>query len=328
VVSFSSFLDETAERADLVLPDSLFLERWQDDGVTCLAGFTCYSLGKPATAPRHATRDTADVVLQLAAAIGGPLAKALPWSTFDEALRAVAKGLFDARRGYLVSTAPEESLRHTLERQGYWIAEFRSFDKFFAALVGRGAWWDSTSLPAGRRASFATASGRFEFHAPALQKLLSSAEKDGALSRIFGDAETALPAVAFPPVPQGGAAFPLRLNTYHLPTGPQGGARNQPWLLEQPAVHVRAAWKNWVEIHPRTAAALHIENGELVEIESPKGSIRLEARLYPGTREDVINVPLTGGGWGQNPIDLVSGELDLFHGIGVLGTTRVRLRRA
>ena len=33
IVSFSSFLDETTQYADLVLPDHTFLERWQDDFV-------------------------------------------------------------------------------------------------------------------------------------------------------------------------------------------------------------------------------------------------------------------------------------------------------
>ena len=58
-----------------------------------------------------------------------------------------------------------------------------------------------------------------------------------------------LPAVAMPSRSEPGA-FPLRLNTYRLMSRPQGSGRNQPWLLEQPAVHVRASWEGWVEIHP------------------------------------------------------------------------------
>ena len=302
LVSFSPFLDETSARADVILPDSLFLERWQDDGVTHLAGVTCYSVGRPAAAPRHDTRNTGDVVLQIAAALGGRVAEALPWKTFDGLLRAVSHGLFESRRGHVVAGAADEPLRQTMERQGYWIPEFKGFEAFFDALAKRGAWSDPTSLPPGRKASFANASGKFEFRAPDL------------------------PAVAFPPA-AAASAFPLRLNTYRLATRPLGGARNQPWLLEQPASHLRASWENWVEIHPATAAALGVKNGDEVVVESPKGEVRLTARLYAGTRPDVVQVPLFSG-LGGNPNDLIASELDRFHGMGLFGTTRVRVRRA
>jgi anaerobic selenocysteine-containing dehydrogenase len=105
---------------------------------------------------------------------------------------------------------------------------------------------------------------------------------------------------------------------------PVGGGRNQPWLLEQPTVHIRASWEGWVEIHPKTAAALEVKTGQWVWVESAKGRIRLRARLYPGTLPDVIHVPLFGGE-GPNPNDLITSELDPFRGFGLLNTTRVRI---
>jgi anaerobic selenocysteine-containing dehydrogenase len=335
VVSFSPFMDESAARCDVILPDSLFLERWQDDPVTHLAGVTSYSVSKPAAAPRYATRNTADVVLQLAASLGGRVAEALPWKSFDQALRAVSRGLFEARRGYVVSGAADQSLRQTMERQGYWIPEFDKFEAFFAALTKRGAWWDPTSLSPGRRATFGTPSGKFEFHPRALQQLLDGAvQREGKESAVVkllrgagGDGHPALPAVAFPVAAEAGA-FPLRLITYRLATRPLGGARNQPWLLEQPAAHVRAGWESWVEIHPKTAGALGVKDGDRVLVESAKGALRLEARLYPGMREDVIGIPLSAGGQAANPNDLIASEPDPFGGFGLFGTTRVRIRRA
>jgi anaerobic selenocysteine-containing dehydrogenase len=49
IVSFSPFLDESSSMADLVLPDHTYLERWQDDQVTHLAGFACFSVAPPLT---------------------------------------------------------------------------------------------------------------------------------------------------------------------------------------------------------------------------------------------------------------------------------------
>jgi anaerobic selenocysteine-containing dehydrogenase len=122
-------------------------------------------------------------------------------------------------------------------------------------------------------------------------------------------------------------AFPLRLNTYRLVTRPIGGGRNQPWLLEQPAVHVRAAWERWCEVHPHTATKLGIKDGDWIWVESTKGRIRLRAKLFAGTLPDVVNIPLFGGE-GPNQNDLIANETDAFRGFGLLNTTRVKVYRA
>ncbi len=334
IVSFSPFLDDSSSRADLILPDHTYLERWQDDQVTHLAGFTCFSLARPATAPLHQTRNTADVLLQIAKALGGNVTKNLPWKKFEDFLHERARGLFEAGRGYVVSAPAEESLRKILERQGYWTSEFKSYDEFWAALGKRGVWWDPTGLPVSLEALHTTPSRKFEFYASGLKRLVDEAVKrDGtgeAFVQALGGRDRGdllyLPAVAIPAVREPGA-FPLRLNTYRLMSRPTGGGRNQPWLLEQPAVHVRATWEGWVEIHPKTAAELGIKDGERVWVESAKGRIRLKAKLYAGTLPDVIHIPLFGGE-GPNPNDLIASETDPFRGFGLLNTTRVRVLKA
>jgi len=333
IVSFSPLLDESSAMADLILPDHTYLERWQDDQVTHLAGFTCFSLGRPAAAPLHRTRNSADVILQVAKALGGSVAESFPWETYEDLLYEGARGLYDAGRGYVVSAHAEESLRKILERQGYWAPEFDSYDDFWDALGKRGAWWDPTGLPVSRKVLLRTPSGKFEFHSTALQQLVDRAAKREGKTAPFvsalggrdrGDL-LSLPAVAIPAANEPGT-FPLRLNTYRLMSRPTGGGRNQPWLLEQPAVHVRASWEGWVEIHPETAAGLGVKDGQRVWVESAKGRIRLPAKLYAGTLPDVIQIPLFGGE-GPNPNDLIANEADPFRGFGLLNTTRVKVSR-
>jgi anaerobic selenocysteine-containing dehydrogenase len=330
VVSFSPVLDESAERADLILPDSAFLERWQDDRVRHVAGFTCLSLAQPAGLPLHDTRDTADVVLQLAKALGGSVARSLPWESHEKVLHANVRGLWQAGRGHVISTSAEESLQRVLERQGYWAAEFPSYDKFWEALLARGAWWDPTDLPVGRSALLATPSGKFEFYSTLLrQRVEETVAREGHAApfvtalggRDRGD-RLYLPAVPFP-APEERSDFPLRLNTYRLVTRPLGGGRNQPWLLEQPAVHVRVAWERWVEVHPDTATRAGVKDGEWVWVQSAKGRIRLKAKVTAGTHPGVVNIPLFGEG--PSPNDLIANETDAFRGFGLLNTTRVRI---
>ena len=135
-----------------------------------------------------------------------------------------------------------------------------------------------------------------------------------------------LPMVPIPAREEPGA-FPLRLITYRLVTRPMGGGRNQPWLLEQPAVLVRAAWERWVEVHRETAAKLGIADGDPVWVGSAKGRIRLRARLVAGGSPEVVSIPLFGGE-GPNQNDLIANETDPFRGFGLLNTTRVKVSKA
>jgi anaerobic selenocysteine-containing dehydrogenase len=334
IVSFSPFLDESSAMADLILPDQTYLERWQDDQVNHLAGFTCFSLAQPASKPLHQSRNTADVVLQVGQSLGATVAKNFPWKSFEEVLRAGAEGLFKSGRGYVVSVNAQEALRKVLERQGYWLPEFQDFNAFWNGLVQKGAWWDPSGLPMSRNALLQTPSGKFEFYSTRLKQLLDSAAAtpDARKSMLaqFGPDKSEdllyLPAVAIRSA-QKSTAFPLRLNTYRLMSRPMGGGKNQPWLLEQPAVHLQAAWEGWVEIHPQTAAGLGIKQNDLVWVESAKGRVKLRAKLYSGTVADVINIPLFGGE-GPNPNDLIANETDVLRGFGVLNNTRVKVRRA
>jgi menaquinone reductase, molybdopterin-binding-like subunit len=331
IVSFSPFLDETSARADLILPDHTYLERWQDDQVTHLAGFSCFSLARPAMEPRHQTRNTADVLLDLAPTLG--LGRSLPWKTFDRLLYDGARGLYEAQRGYVVSPYTEESLRKVLERQGYWAPQFKSYDEFWDALGKRGAWWDATGLPVSRKALLKTPSGKFEFfptrHIQSLDQVRAKhgPAVPGPLTGERSDRETLYPFPEAPAASRESGAFPLRFITYRLVTRPIGGGRNQPWLLEQPAVHVRASWERWVEIHPLTAAELGIRGGDPVWVESAKGRIKVKVKLYAGTLPSIALMPLFGGE-GGNPNDLIANETDSFRGFGLLNTTRVKVYKA
>jgi formate dehydrogenase (coenzyme F420) alpha subunit len=50
-----------------------------------------------------------------------------------------------------------------------------------------------------------------------------------------------------------------------------------------------------VQIHPRAAERVGIQNGERIIVESPRGSVTGTALLWEGIREDTIFVPNTFG---------------------------------
>ncbi len=74
-------------------------------------------------------------------------------------------------------------------------------------------------------------------------------------------------------------------------------------------------WDSWVEINPNTAKELGISFGDLVEVASPQGALRVPAVIYPGIRPDMVAMPLGQGhrdmgryakGRGVNPLQLLA----------------------
>jgi anaerobic selenocysteine-containing dehydrogenase len=86
VVSFSSYMDETAAQADLILPNHIYLERYED--VPFARGFPkpIFGLTQPVIEPLYDTQHTGDVIIQLAKEMGGTVAEAFPWDDYQGCL--------------------------------------------------------------------------------------------------------------------------------------------------------------------------------------------------------------------------------------------------
>ncbi|MGD8740586.1 MAG: molybdopterin-dependent oxidoreductase, partial [Desulfobacterales bacterium] len=82
VVSFSSYMDETAALADLLLPNHIFLERYED--VPAALGFPKPIIGltQPAVEPLYDTRHTGDFIIELAKELGDTIGAAFPWDDY------------------------------------------------------------------------------------------------------------------------------------------------------------------------------------------------------------------------------------------------------
>jgi anaerobic selenocysteine-containing dehydrogenase len=92
VASFSMFMDEATEIADLVLPDNSYLESWDIHSSYGPDGRTVVSLTQPVLKPELNTRQTADVLLSVARELRGAAADAVP---FESAKQLIEKRLAD-----------------------------------------------------------------------------------------------------------------------------------------------------------------------------------------------------------------------------------------
>jgi Fe-S-cluster-containing dehydrogenase component len=154
--------------------------------------------------------------------------------------------------------------------------------------------------------------------------------------------------VAVPPAQTTGD---FHLVTYPSPTLGDGRGANKPWLQELPDPVTKVLWSSWVELHPETAARLGIERGDIIEVRTATGSIRVPALPYLGIRPDTVAVALGQGhaspsleGWydgkdtavqwgygryargvGANPLDLLVARLN--SGGGLIGNTRCSIAK-
>ena len=327
-VSLSTFPDETSKLATHVLPQSHFLERWDDyvpqPGV--------FELVQPAMKPVFNTKAAGEIILGISAGLGlAQTTGGAPTTTWLDYLRAAWAG----RAG------TQEAWRAALKRGGVFPTEATQPFGF------------TTQEQAAQPQPAAPAAA-----APATPVPAAAAGTTAAA----GAAAAPVPAQPVPaqPVPAAPvqAAGPA---AYQAPTyeGPQEGLHlvvypslrfydgrtaNRPWLLELPDPVAKVSWDSWVEIHPATAARLEVEQGDELEITSPHGAVTTRAYLYPGVMRDTLAMQMGlgqegGGRWteglGANPMKLL-GSVDPATGslnqagvrVSVRKTGRGNVRRA
>jgi menaquinone reductase, molybdopterin-binding-like subunit len=119
IASFGSFIDETSAMADLILPDHSPLESWLDDAPSSGSTRMVVSVAEPAMHPIHDTRAMPDVLLDVAHQLGGDLAKALPWKTYDEAIEAEFAALYKEKAAKTAKDA-DEFWKKAREQGGWW----------------------------------------------------------------------------------------------------------------------------------------------------------------------------------------------------------------
>ena len=316
IVSFSSFADETARYADLILPEATFLERWQDDAIHGM-GYPGVALRQPAIAPRLQSRNTGDVILQVARAMGGEIAKAFPWEDFQAVIQFRLKDIGTDWK--------------TFQELGVWLIPGYRY-----AHRGSQHWVNEV---VGRDRRNAPRDGRFDFFSRELFCLLGAMKKDQLAELGISQAgdPVCLPHHENGPEAGDAATFPLRLNIITLMSlGPVSAAANLPTLQEISGMTVGETWNSWLEMNPKTALGLGFADKDLVWVESPFGKLKTTMRTVKGLRPDVVNMPYNQGhtcgrfsaGRGVNGLEILNPASEPSSGLAVFTNTNVKVYRA
>jgi molybdopterin-containing oxidoreductase family iron-sulfur binding subunit len=125
----------------------------------------------------------------------------------------------------------------------------------------------------------------------------------GGFTEVVTNVEVTAPKIPFLPI-----SFPsVRLGDHRSDHGEpivypftsvktfDGRAANRPWLQELPDPMTSAVWDAWVELHPDTAAALNVANGQMVAIRNHDGEVRASVLITPYIAKGVVAIPLGQG---------------------------------
>jgi anaerobic selenocysteine-containing dehydrogenase len=131
--------------------------------------------------------------------------------------------------------------------------------------------------------------------------------------------------------------YPFHFLPYASQAFFDGSVAHLPWLQELPDPLSSAMWSSWVEINPQTARGLQIDQGDLVDITSRQGTLRVPAFVSPGIAPDLIAMPVGQGhetftryasGRGENPISILAPMTEAETGALAWAATRVKIAKA
>jgi menaquinone reductase, molybdopterin-binding-like subunit len=333
IASFSPYRDETSMYADLILPDDTCLEKMDDMIWPTGLQYPLYGLSTPVVKALYETKNSGDAVVTLARKIGNSVADALPWSGYEDVLKARAKGLFDAgsgRTSYDASTPPWTG------RQTPDSPDYSDFDDMWKKLKNDGLWYASASPAQSLDDLFITPSRKFEFFSSTIDSALKNADAKGLGIRATGD-EARMPHFEEIELDADMKSFPLRMRPYEHINLSSGRLPNAPYMNKTILDDELVKDQSFVEINPDTAKEYNIRQGDSIIIESPKGKVQALANLTEGAMPGMVFMPLGLGhsacddfvkGKGANPNEIIFGGKDPLSGQPVWWNTPVRLIKA
>ena len=294
-------LSETAMMADYVLPGTYYLERY--DLTTHWVTWSVVGLRQPVVKPIFGQPAEYEIVAELGRrlnlkdaegkdffrvgpASGAPIDNVTAWyeDYLSDQLRKGGPGITLAQLKQLPGAAwvSSKGTRHAKYAEplpatkltGAW------YDGDPAA-EGTGV-YDKPKADGGKRIGtvmggktvrgFMTPSGKVEFASP---KLASKPDANGK-------AIDALPAYV-PRDWQPSADYPLFLTGWKEATHTHTRTQNNPWLLELKPT-------NPLNIHPDTAAAHGVKDGDTVKVESPHGSVTATVKVTRRMHPEVVGL--------------------------------------
>lgn len=322
LVSFSSYMDETAVQADLILPNHMALERFDDAVGLPGVPYAYYAVASPILKPSQGTKHTGDVILALGKGLGGKVGAALPWTDYEAFLKKRVEGLAAAKKG---AVADREGMELWKLQPGDLLeANYKDGADLWKKLAGGLCWYDG---PNGALQKVETSSGKLEL---GLNTLV-------AKGVVAAEDEVYLPHFAQLPPAGDEKEFPLLLIGFRTMSLTGEYLANPPFMTKNLWDTVLKGKDLFVELNPQTAQSLGLGEGSHAMLKTPRGEVSVCVHLYGGARAGVVYIPEGLGhtaydeyiqGKGVNANSIFEVQMDPVTGLGTVWATRAQLRRA
>jgi len=276
VIYLGTLMDETAQQAQWFLPIDSPLESWGDYEPE--AGV--HGLMQPTLSRLYDSRSAGDIFLELARRAGRPLARAgspqLP-ADFPTWLRERWNGLAAGKGGGQTAAATSGGAG----QDGAWTE----------ALRNGGVWNSGANDDSPLRAS---GGGTVRSSGGNTVGAVGANNDSPPHPAPAFPTSPALVKIATPPPPR---ADQVQLWPWASIMTFDGRLANRGWIQEAPDPITFMVWGNWIDLHPRKAAALEIEDGDLAELSTASGSLRAPVRVTEEVSEQVAAIALGQGHW-------------------------------
>ncbi len=298
LVAVDVAMSETAELADLVLPDTTYLERWAWDDMVSPEQRREYYIRQPMHPPLGEARNFPDVVCELARRLGLDLG----FSSAEEFVRHCCE---------VTPGVKEAGGFEYMKRHGVWYDEaaepiYRSHEKVVD--VSDAAYDEATGVYYRKKEGDRDFASLDSKHAA--KQYVAQRCGDGTARRgfppdkhrwktgLFEIRSAALAKKGFPalpswmPIPEHRDLGPnqLILTTYKVNVQTHSRTQNCKFLTE--LYHDNPAWMN-----PRTARKLGIADGQMIRVRSRAGEIEIRTRLTEAIVPGVLAISFHCGHW-------------------------------
>ncbi len=307
-VCVSPFYDESAALADLILPDTTYLERWDWEDMVSPAQIPEYYLRQPLAKPLGEVRNFADVCCELAERMGFPLGIA-SMEEFVEKSCEMTPGVkqaggFEYMKQHGVWHDPKAKPKY------YSYAKKIKAEKFQADGVildeATGVYWNwkkakAKSEEAAREKGYAHTKKSYKAYVG--QRIGDTVYSGFAPDKVnksgyfeiyseIMEEKGLAPLPTWEPIPEHVAMKPgeMILTTFKVNVQTHSRTQNNKWLSE--IYHDNPAW-----INPASAAAKGIGEGDRIKVRSAVGEIVTTARVTPAVAPGVIAISFHCGHW-------------------------------
>jgi anaerobic selenocysteine-containing dehydrogenase len=304
-VCVNPFYDESAALADLILPDATFLERWDWEDMVSPNQVPEYYLRQPVVQPMGEARDFGDVCCDLAERMGFPLGiktkEEFVKKSCEKTPAVKNAGGFEYMKKNGVWHDPNAKPKYYSYKKAaklggdsvildeatgvYWNwkkskakseeeARAKGYTKTKSAYKGYVGQQIGNNAYAGFKPDKVNKSGYFELYSGLME------------------AKGFAPLPTYTAVPEHEAMKngELILTTYKVAVQVHSRTQNCKWLTE--IYHDNPAW-----INPANAAALGIEDGDAITIQSKSGKIATTAMVTPTVASGVVAMSHHVGHW-------------------------------